>query len=85
MMAMALVLPQRLVHLSLVDSIIIVFYFALVLAIGFYLKRQSNTSEDYFLAGRQMSFDRIRRGRRGPSHCWRCANNESNDGTRDTA
>jgi solute:Na+ symporter, SSS family len=52
MMAMALVVPQRLVHLSLVDSIIIVFYFALVLAIGFYLKRQSNTSEDYFLAGR---------------------------------
>jgi solute:Na+ symporter, SSS family len=55
MMAMALVVPQRLVHLSLVDSIIIVFYFALVLAIGFYLKRQSNTSEDYFLAGREMT------------------------------
>lgn len=52
---MALVVPQRLVHLSLVDSIIIVFYFALVLAIGFYLKRQSNTSEDYFLAGREMT------------------------------
>ena len=55
MMAMALVVPQRLVHLSLVDSIIIVFYFALVLAIGFYLKRRSNTSEDYFLAGREMT------------------------------
>ncbi|MFZ1050166.1 MAG: sodium:solute symporter family protein, partial [Candidatus Sulfotelmatobacter sp.] len=34
---------------------IIVFYFALVLAIGFYLKRRSNTSEDYFLAGREMT------------------------------
>ena len=55
MMAMALVVPQRLVHLSLVDSIIIVFYFALVLAIGFYLKRRANTSEDYFLAGREMT------------------------------
>ncbi|MBZ5615482.1 MAG: sodium:solute symporter family protein [Acidobacteriia bacterium] len=55
MMAMALVVPQRLVHLSLVDSIIIVFYFVLVLAIGFYLKRRANTSEDYFLAGREMT------------------------------
>jgi SSS family solute:Na+ symporter len=55
MMATLLVLPQRLVHLSTVDSIIIIFYFALVLAIGFYLKRQSNTSEDYFLAGREMT------------------------------
>ncbi|HWZ84209.1 MAG TPA: sodium:solute symporter family protein [Terriglobales bacterium] len=55
MMATFLVVPQRLVHLSTVDSIIIVFYFALVLAIGFYLKRQSNTSEDYFLAGREMT------------------------------
>jgi SSS family solute:Na+ symporter len=55
MTAMALVVPQRLVHLSPVDSLIIVFYFVLVLAIGFYLKRQSNTSEDYFLAGREMT------------------------------
>ena len=50
-MAMALIVAQRLVQLTLVDSIIIVFYFALVLAIGFYLKRRANTSEDYFLAG----------------------------------
>ena len=34
-MATVLLIPQRLVHLSPVDSIIIVFYFALVLAIGF--------------------------------------------------
>jgi SSS family solute:Na+ symporter len=34
---------------------IIVFYFALVLAIGFYLKGQAKTSEDYFMAGREMT------------------------------
>jgi solute:Na+ symporter, SSS family len=55
MMAIVLLVPQRLVHLSVVDRIIIVFYFVLVLAIGFYLKRRSNTSEDYFLAGREMT------------------------------
>ena len=46
---------QRLVHLSVVDLIIIAFYFVLVLAIGFYLKGRSNTSEDYFMAGREMT------------------------------
>jgi len=38
-----------------VDAVIVIFYFALVLAIGFYLKRRANTSEDYFLAGREMT------------------------------
>jgi solute:Na+ symporter, SSS family len=46
---------QRLVHLSAVDLVIIVFYFALVLAIGFYLKGQANTGEDFFMAGREMT------------------------------
>ena len=46
---------SRLVHLSLVDMVVIVFYFALVLAIGAYLKRRANTSEDFFLAGREMT------------------------------
>src|SRR6267143_2023707 len=46
---------QRLVHLSPVDLAIIIFYFALVLAIGFYLKQRANTSEDYFMAGREMT------------------------------
>ena len=46
---------QRLVHLSTVDLVIIVFYFALVLAIGFYLKEQANTGEDFFMAGREMT------------------------------
>jgi solute:Na+ symporter, SSS family len=46
---------ERLVHLSAVDLVIIVFYFALVLAIGFYLKEQANTGEDFFMAGREMT------------------------------
>ena len=46
---------SRLVHLSTVDLVIIVFYFALVLAIGFYLKERANTGEDFFMAGREMT------------------------------
>jgi SSS family solute:Na+ symporter len=45
----------RLVHLSGIDLVIIIFYFALVLAIGFYLKGRSNTGEDFFMAGREMT------------------------------
>jgi SSS family solute:Na+ symporter len=52
---LALLSPPRLVHLSAVDLAIIVFYFALVLAIGFYLKEHAKTSEGYFLAGREMT------------------------------
>ena len=47
--------PSRLVHLSSVDLVIIIFYFALVLAIGLYLKGQANTGEDFFMAGREMT------------------------------
>lgn len=46
---------QHLVSLSKVDLIIVVFYFALVLAIGFYLKNRANTAEDFFMAGRDMT------------------------------
>jgi SSS family solute:Na+ symporter len=46
---------DRLVNLSAVDIVIVVFYFALVLAIGFYLKGQANTGEDFFMAGREMT------------------------------
>jgi len=53
--AFALPITQRMVHLSSVDLVIIVFYFVLVLAIGFYLKGQAKTSEDYFMAGREMT------------------------------
>src|ERR1700758_2767910 len=47
--------PSRLVHLSSVDLVIIVFYFALVLAIGLYLKRQAHPGEDFCTAGREMT------------------------------
>ena len=46
---------STLVHLSPVDLVIIVFYFALVLSIGLYLKGQANTGEDFFMAGREMT------------------------------
>jgi solute:Na+ symporter, SSS family len=52
---LAMFVTDRLVHLSAVDVVIVVFYFALVLAIGFYLKGQANTSEDFFMAGREMT------------------------------
>jgi solute:Na+ symporter, SSS family len=45
----------RLVRLAPVDLAIVVFYFALVLGIGFYLKRFAKTGEDFFLAGREMT------------------------------
>jgi solute:Na+ symporter, SSS family len=51
----AMYVTERLVRLSAVDLAIIVFYFGLVLAIGFYLKRFANTGEDFFLAGREMT------------------------------
>ncbi len=46
---------STLVRLSPVDIAIIIFYFALVLAIGLYLKEQANTGEDFFMAGREMT------------------------------
>src|SRR5947207_166406 len=52
---MASAAPTTLVHLSAVDLVIIAFYFALVLGIGFYLKRFAQTGEDFFLAGREMT------------------------------
>jgi len=55
MPALALFALDRMVHLSAVDVAIVVIYFVLVLAIGFYLKRFANTSEDFFLAGREMT------------------------------
>ncbi|MGA9504216.1 MAG: Na+/galactose cotransporter, partial [Terriglobales bacterium] len=54
-LALFLLTENQLVHLSPVDLVIIVFYFALVLAIGLYLKNQANTSDDFFLAGREMT------------------------------
>ncbi len=42
-------------HISWVDWMIILLYFAFILGIGFYLKRFSGTGEDFFLAGRRNS------------------------------
>src|ERR1700687_3869728 len=47
--------PTRLVHLSAVYVFIVVFYFALVLSIGCYLRGQAQTAEDFFMAGREMT------------------------------
>jgi len=52
---LALAVPNQLVHLAPVDIVIVVFYFALVLSIGWYLKGQANTGEDFFMAGREMT------------------------------
>ena len=52
---MPLYAASTLVHLSPVDLVIIVFYFVLVLAIGLYLKGRSQTGEDFFMAGREMT------------------------------
>src|SRR5499427_1457870 len=52
---MGMLVAERLVKLAPVDLAIVVIYFALVLAIGFYLKRFAKTGEDFFLAGREMT------------------------------
>src|SRR5579859_7567967 len=44
-----------LAHLRTLDIAVIVIYFAMVIWIGFYLKGQSNTSEEFFMAGREMT------------------------------
>ena len=46
---------EPLAHLRGLDIAVIVIYFAMVLWIGFYLKGVSNTGEDFFLAGREMT------------------------------
>lgn len=45
----------HLLSLSMVDFLIIGIYFVVVLGIGFYLKKYTNTGEDFFLAGRKMT------------------------------
>jgi SSS family solute:Na+ symporter len=54
MLPLSMFVSTRLVHLSPVDIAIIVFYFALVLTIGFYLRGRANTGEDFFMAGRAL-------------------------------
>ncbi len=44
-----------LAHLRTLDIAIIALYFGMVIWIGFYLKGRSNTSEEFFMAGREMT------------------------------
>jgi solute:Na+ symporter, SSS family len=46
---------SQLIHLNWVDLSILLLYFAMVLFIGFYVKGSTNTSEQFFLAGREMT------------------------------
>jgi SSS family solute:Na+ symporter len=55
MPTVAMFVANTLVHLAPVDIVIVAFYFALVLGIGLYLRGRSNTGEDFFMAGREMT------------------------------
>jgi SSS family solute:Na+ symporter len=46
---------SSLVRLTPLDIAVIVIYFAMVMWIGFYLKKRANTSEEFFMAGREMT------------------------------
>lgn len=48
-------ISTHLAHLAPLDIVIIAVYFAMVIYIGFYLKQRNNTSEEFFLAGREMT------------------------------
>src|ERR1700716_3686450 len=50
-----LLIDHQLTKLAPVDILILILYFALVVFIGFYAKGKANTSEDFFLAGREMT------------------------------
>src|SRR4051812_39872037 len=45
----------KLLSLGVADLAIVVAYFLMVLGIGWYLKKQTQTGEDFFLAGREMT------------------------------
>ena len=45
----------RLINLAPSDILIIAIYFLMVLGIGIYLRRYANTSNDFFMAGREMT------------------------------
>src|ERR1700678_2364063 len=53
--AALLLMDRQLTKLAPVDVLILVLYFALVVFIGFHAKGKANTSEDFFLAGREMT------------------------------
>jgi SSS family solute:Na+ symporter len=53
--AAVLFTSSQLTHLVPLDVLILVLYFAVVIFIGFYVKGSTNTSEEFFLANREMS------------------------------
>src|SRR6204780_2299170 len=53
--AMLLLGAPSLAHLTALDIAVIAIYFTMVLWIGFYLKSKANTSEEIFMAGREMT------------------------------
>ncbi len=53
--AALMLMGTQLTKLAPVDVLILVLYFVLVVFIGFYAKGKANTSEDFFLAGREMT------------------------------
>ena len=54
-LALFLESSRQLTTLSGVDILILALYFAVVIFIGFYVKDSANTSEEFFLAGREMT------------------------------
>ncbi len=52
--ALALSAPS-IAHLTGLDVAVIVIYFMMVMWIGYYLKSRANTSEEFFMAGREMT------------------------------
>jgi SSS family solute:Na+ symporter len=53
--ALSTLLASQLVRLNAIDIAVIAIYFAIVIFIGFYLKGSTNTSEEFFMAGREMT------------------------------
>ena len=51
----AALVTTSLAHLGVLDLAVIVVYFAMVMWIGYYLKSRANTSEEFFMAGREMT------------------------------
>jgi SSS family solute:Na+ symporter len=55
MPAVLMLASTQLTHLAPIDIAILLLYFAMVIFIGFYVKGATNTSEQFFLAGREMT------------------------------
>jgi SSS family solute:Na+ symporter len=55
MAALLMASNRQLTHLTPIDILILTLYFVVVVFIGFYVKGSTNTSEQFFLAGREMT------------------------------